>query len=328
MKRFDCVNEGRGKLLPIPAGLLATAALILLILLNPTQGRAQIQSLPQAQAQTTGAAPAFEYEVASIKPSAPMGIGKGPGFRFGISYSPDGMSIANFPLRGLIQMAFGVQDYQVSGGPDWMKSDRYDIDAKMDGSVVDALQKLSPEERNFTRQKMLQALLVDRFKLTFHRETKELPNFSLVIAKDGSKLQEAKPVDPSSPLAKDANGKPLPQGAMRMMSGQDGMRHITAPGATLSALVSMLGNQLGRPVMDKTGLTAKYDISLQWAFDDRQGQAVPGASPDGMSAPLPADPGGPSIFTAIQEQLGLKLESGKGPVETIVIDHAEKPSGN
>jgi uncharacterized protein (TIGR03435 family) len=175
---------------------------------------------------------------------------------------------------------------------------------------------------------MLQKILADRFKLTIHRDTKELPNFSLVIAKNGPKLQEARPVDPASPTAKDPNGKPLPPGAVRMMSGSDGMRHITASGATLAALVSMLGNQLGRPVMDKTGLTAKYDISLQWSSDDRQVVAGPGASPDGGSSPLPADSSGPSLFTAVQEQLGLKLESGKGPVDTIVIDHAEKPSGN
>ncbi|MFZ0819125.1 MAG: TIGR03435 family protein [Candidatus Acidiferrales bacterium] len=321
-------------MLPSAAGLLAIAAPILFILLSPLQSRAQGQqqgqAQPQAQSQNLGPAstPVYEYEVASIKPSAPFGIGKGSGFRFGVNYTPDGMIIANFPLRALIQMALGVQDYQISGGPDWVKSDRYDVDAKMDSSVADVLQKLSPEDRNHARQLMLQALLADRFKLTFHSDTKELPNFSLVIVKNGPKLQETKPVDPSKPVAKDANGKPLPPGAVRMLSGNDGTRHITAPGATLAAFVSMLGNQLGRPVLDKTGLTAKYDISLQWTSDDRPGQAVPGASPDGMSAPLPADPSGPSIFTAIQEQLGLKLESGKGPVEIIVIDHAEKPSGN
>jgi uncharacterized protein (TIGR03435 family) len=167
---------------------------------------------------------------------------------------------------------------------------------------------------------MLQALLADRFKLAVHHETKDLPVYSLVIAKGGFKLQESKP-DETDP------------------QGRTGMHISGSSGAMRGQLVSMaslaqfLYGRLNRTVLDKTGLTGKYDFMLKWTPDQNQMQpaggfqATSGGAPGGQPA-LVADAGAPDLFTAVQEQLGLKLESGKGPVEVIVIDHVERPSGN
>jgi uncharacterized protein (TIGR03435 family) len=186
-------------------------------------------------------------------------------------------------------------------------------------------------------------LLADRFKLTLHRETKDLPIYNLVVGKNGSKLQETKPEEKSADTekglkdglaaAKGASGGPSSTGGggssagggkSVVLSGAGGggpsisfargaTRSMNARGVKIEDLVATLANVCGRPVFDKTGLTGKYDYKLEYAPEDAQ------ADPDASA---------PSIFTAVQEQLGLKLESAKGPVEILVIDHAEKPSGN
>jgi uncharacterized protein (TIGR03435 family) len=170
---------------------------------------------------------------------------------------------------------------------------------------------------------MLQALLADRFKLSIHRETKELPVYALVAAKNGPKLQEAK-ADATYP-----NGIKGPDGVARGGMMRIGGGEVTGQGLPIANLTRMLSQQLGRTVIDKTGLTGKYDFTLQWTPDESQGPMFKGAdgAPPGGN-PAPPESSGPSLFTAIQEQLGLKLESQKGPVEIIVIDHVEKPSQN
>jgi uncharacterized protein (TIGR03435 family) len=301
------------------AGFFSVAVPIAFSMMNAATIRAQVQSQDS---------PVFQYEVATIKPSAPMNFSGGRGFAFGMQMPPDGFSTANFPLKALIQFAYGVQNYQISGGPDWISTEHFDIDAKMDSSVADALAKLSPEDRNRARQHMLQLLLEDRFHLTIHRDTKDLPVYTLVIAKNGPKLQESKPGDtpitaPKSPNSGEA--MQISKGSIQMNFSGDGMRHISGPAISTAGLATMLSAQLGRPVFDKTGLTGKYDVTLQWAPDQTPSSPVMSS---GMASSAATDLGGASIFTAIQEQLGLKLEAGKGPVETIVIDHVEKPSGN
>jgi uncharacterized protein (TIGR03435 family) len=281
----------------------------------------------------------FEYEVASIKVSK-SGSGNGI-FRFGIRNTDDGVSIENFPLMSLVQQAYGVGKDRISGAPDWLNAEHYDIEAKMDGSQVEEFKALSPELARAARQHMLRKLLEQRFQLTSHHETKELSVYNLVIAKGGSKLQESKPDDNAvkgdKPLdaaqaAKIAGANSGPGGpsvavggktitiapsggaSFSMSGGRGGVRTTSGRGITTAALSSTLASIAGRPVMDKTGLTGKYDYKLEYAPDDSQ--------PDADA------PAGPSIFTAVQEQLGLKLESAKGPVEILVIDHIEKPSGN
>jgi bla regulator protein BlaR1 len=285
----------------------AVAALVLPVgfgLLNAAPSRAQ----PQAQ-DTTAAAPV--YEVASIKPN------RSGDNMVRMMTKPDGFSASGGTVQMLVQDAYGVQDFQIAGAPSWFNSERYDIEAKMDGSVAEELRKLGDDQRRLERDRMLQALLADRFQLKLHRDTKELPEYALVVAKNGSKLHEAKPGDTY------ANGFKGPDGGggagMMFMGGDGGP--VTGQAIPIANLVHLLARQLGRTVVDKTGLTGNYDFTLKWAPDESQG-------PPGMDNGPPPDSSGPSLFTAIQEQLGLRLEAQKGPVEILVIDHVERPSDN
>jgi uncharacterized protein (TIGR03435 family) len=241
-----------------------------------------------------------EFEAASIKPSAPQGMGK---IRMGMEMMPGGrISMSGVTVRLLIQQAYGVRDFQIVGGPDWMRSERYDITAK------------PAEAANQDQVKvMIQALLKDRFKLAFHRETKELPTYALVVAKGGPKMR-------ASELEA---GSDKPKGPrMRMM----GRGQFEMEGAPVAALANQLSQVLGRSVIDKTELTGDYDFKLEFTPEEGQGGMMRG--PGGESAAPPADNPGVSLFTALQDQLGLKLESTKGPVDLLVIEKAEKASEN
>jgi bla regulator protein blaR1 len=299
------------KLLLSVAGSIAVALPVLFGLLHGTQSRAA------SSAQSTDEQ-ALVYEVASIKPD------KSGTNMVRLMYSPDGLRATNCPLQMLIHSAYQVEDNQISGAPAWLTSEKYDIEAKMDSAVAEGLKKLSDEERRTARQKMLQALLAERFNLAIHRETKELSIYALVTAKNGPKLKEAKPGDTYP------NGIKGPDGIARAGFMRMGRGELTGQGLPISALVGLLTQQLGRTVVDKTGLTAKYDFTLKWTPEDSEGGSLRGpggAPPQSDSAPA-ADTSAPSIFTSLQEQLGLKLESQKGPVEILVIDHVEKPSEN
>ena len=269
----------------------------------------------QAASPVVGAAskvPAFE--VASIKPDK-----SGTGMTT-LRTTPVGFSASNISLKALIQQAYGVEENQILGAPSWLGSERYDIEAKVASSDTDALHDLNPDQRRI----MLQPLLADRFQLKVHTELKDLPVLALVVAKGGPKLHEAKPGDtyPNGLKGFDGPGGP---GMMLMRPGQ-----LTAQGVDLWFVAKQLSQQLGRTVQDKTGLTGKYDFTLQWK-PDRDPSPMPGAPPAGEQGPgatLSTDSSEASIFTAVQEQLGLKLESRKAPVEVLVIDHVEAPSEN
>ncbi len=273
-----------------------------------------------AQAQSSMAAPTYEYEVATILPSKPGGNG------VGLLPSPNGLIARNATLQMLMTAAYGVENYQLSGGPSWYTSDRYDIDAKIEASVADALQQLSPSERTKVRQHMLQALLADRFKLTIRRETSELPVYSLVVAKNGSKIKQAKSGDTYSNGLHDRDGNVRGAGAT-MIGVNAGALTLTGQAVPIANLVSLLARYVDRPIVDKTGLTGNFDFLLQ--FTANQGALVAsGGDPSSGATPPLSETNAPYLLTAIQEQLGLKLESGKGPAEMIVIGHVEKPSGN
>jgi uncharacterized protein (TIGR03435 family) len=240
---------------------------------------------------TAGAAsnpPKFEYEVVSVRPSDPNCGGMS--IRGGL----DRFSARCTTLWGLIFNAYPLRpNLTLPGLPGWANSAPFDVEAKMDDATFAALKKLSPEEAGKQRQQMLQAVLADRFKLKMHHESREGQIYNLVVAKGGFKLKEAP--------ANEAGG------GMSWSSKQ-----IKGSKISISGLAFTLGDTLGRDVVDQTGLAGKYDITLDWTPDDQQGSAD----------------AGPSIFTAIQEQLGLKLVSVKGPVDAVIVDHAEKPSGN
>lgn len=191
-------------------------------------------------------------------------------------------------LLDLITNAYGVRYEQVSGGPSWLSSDHYDISAKAEGEGT-----LTKEQA----RQMLQALLEDRFQLKIHRETKEVPVYALVVGKNGPKLKET---------SADAPGN-------NFVRGSSAGLHMEATRGTMEQLARQLSTTAGRPVIDRTGLTGYYAYTLDWIPASR--------------TPEP-DSDTPSMVTAIQEQLGLKLERSKGPFEMLIVDRAEKPTEN
>jgi uncharacterized protein (TIGR03435 family) len=255
-----------------------------------------------AQSQVQGAAATYEFEVASVTRSPPD---ETAGFMTvpGKGVVSDRFIERNIPLMKIVRAAFGLpfeaEDSRISGAPSWLNAERYDINAKLDSSTVEALKKLSPDERRHVQEHMLQALLAERFKLTIHRETRELPIYTLVAGKGGAKLQEAKADEKSS--------------------SSYGPGSITGEARSVANLAQLLSVSVGHPVVDKTGLAASYDFKLKWASEDSQAASAGASQSDSEPA---------SVFTAVQEQLGLKLVSGKGPVEVVVIDHVERPSAD
>ena len=208
---------------------------------------------PQTESQASSATTTPVYEVASIKRNK-----SGPGI-IKLDFPPNGFTATNVTLDMLVQEAYGVEDVQISGAPSWFKSEWYDVEARVDSSVADRLRKLTEDQRTAEQHPMLQALLADRFKLTLHRESKELPGYALVIAKNGPKLQEAKPGDtyPNGLVGLDGRGAPL---TMRVGRGL-----IICQALPVEGLVHALTLQLERPVLDKTGLKGIYDFTLHWA---------------------------------------------------------------
>jgi uncharacterized protein (TIGR03435 family) len=286
-------------------------------------GAAMAAQAPQPPA----AAPAFE--VASVKPNT-----SGDG-RVMIQNQPGRFIATNITLRLLIRNAYQMQDFQITGGPGWMASDHFDINAKVPDEFRD-LPPGRPGEAPGPLQLMLRALLADRFKLTVHNETKDSPIYALVLARGDGKLgPQLKPSTtdceamfaagrgrgrgPMPPPGPPPPGEPMPCGI------RIGMGNMAVGGSTLKQLANSLGMFAGRIVQDRTGLTGTYDMNLTWT-PDQMPQRPPGApdQPPQING-VAVDPNGPSLFTAVQEQLGLKLDSQRGPVEVMVIDRAEKP---
>lgn len=271
------------------------------------------------QAETTASAPA-RYDVASIRPN------NSGGSRNSISLLADGLKATNVPLRMLIKMAYGVADYQISAAPAWVNEDKYDVEAKVDSSETDALRNLSPDQRQLVHQRMLQTLLADRFRLSLERVTKELPVYALVIAKTGPKLHLAKPGDTNAYGLKDSEGRGKP-GTIGI-SDVVGGRKLIGQAVPMISLAQALTREFGRTVVDKTGLTGVYDFELQWSREEDPGPMFNDTESRQPARARFSDSSEASIFTAIQEQLGLKLDSRKGPVEILVINHVERPSEN
>jgi len=233
------------------------------------------------------------FDAASVKPNT---SGSG-GFSMGTSHGR--LTATNVPVRTLILKGFHAKDFQVTGGPAWLETERYDVVAKTENTSIS----------DNDLWLLLQPLLADRFKLRFHRETKQLPIYSLTIAKGGPKLKVHAGDDEPN------------------MSGRTGSGKASFVGTKISMarLADTLGEHTDRIVVDNTGLKGFYDFKLGWAQEDSH-------EPAGVSMLSSLQEGlgltGPSIFTAVQEQLGLKLEPAKGPVQIIVIDGAEKAKEN
>jgi len=179
------------------------------------------------QKRAMSGAPRYEYEVASFKTTKAGGIG----FAVRLSSGPDNLSAANVPLILLLQQAYGMQPYQISGGPDWLRSDRYDVEAKIDRRTADALKKMTPEERQQTRQRMLQTLLTEKLHLEVRRTTKELPIYTLVVGKNGPKLREADAAEIAAATIPADGPAALPTDASRVTFGPGGATHeFSIPG--------------------------------------------------------------------------------------------------
>lgn len=266
---------------------------------------------------TTDPLPSFE--VASIKPSRPGDNNRA------LMMSPGKLMAKNQDAKELIKFAYNcTSDDQLLGGPNWINSDRYDVDAKEDEALGEALRKLPPEQRATQVRQMVQSLLADRFHLKVTRQTRQLPVYALVLAKNGPKLtQSAEPPaasdDSNPPGAKSFRGG----GVMRMGNGQ-----LSGKNAPIGVLVNVLSRQPeigGRVIVDQTGLKGNYDWTLKWS-PEHPGPLYGAEGGPGPANAAPPDPSGPSLLTALQEQLGLKLETQKGSVEVLVIDHIEKPT--
>jgi uncharacterized protein (TIGR03435 family) len=229
------------------------------------------------------------FDVASIRENIKSVDGRTHIYR----HAESGQFLAvNASMRVLIQFAFDMPDAQILNGPSWLGSKFFDVDAKADSAVDVWMGTLDFEHAKAAKEKMLQALFADRFHLVSHRETRELPVYALVVAKGGATLQPSQ-----SAGTKYDNGR----------------AQITDQGASIAILADQLSKAVGRPVIDKTGTAGRFDLTLKWTPDS----GAPSSDPDGLS-----------IFTAVQEQLGLKLEPAMAPIPVLVIDHVEMPSAN
>ena len=212
-------------------------------------------------------------------------------------------------------MAFDVQsDDLFAATPDWVNSERYDIEAKVDDANLDAYHKLNHTQRMM----MLRQVLADRFKMQVHSVPKEVSIYALVVAKNGLKIKEVKPREVRTSGIKGRDGA-IMQGPMLISIARGQMLAQEMPLGTFAKALSGLA---GRQVVDKTGVAGVYDFTLQWDPD------LANRSPDRETGAPPADVSRPSVFSALQEQLGLKLESQKVMMPVIVVDHIEHPSAN
>jgi uncharacterized protein (TIGR03435 family) len=232
------------------------------------------------------------------------------------------LTTENAPILMLIQNAYSVQAFQVVGGPGWVNSDGYDMEAKPEGNIDRKQMWL-----------MVQTLLADRFKLALHRETRELPAYVLTVTRAG--LKQAPPKEggcvtpePDAPPPLPRPGMARPCGKVMIDMSSLGLR-MSGSKISIGEFIRTLAMIMDRPVIDKTGIATEFEVSLDFT-PDQSTAGLPGSGgPRDPGGPrLPTDTNRPSIFAALQEQLGLKLDSGKGPVEVLVIDHVERPSGN
>lgn len=256
------------------------------------------------------AAPTLSFDVVSVKQNT-------SGSRQMTRQSPgnsDGISMTNVPLFMVVFYAYWINDPNLATGfPDWAMTERYDLTAKVAASDVPAYQSLTSRQRGA----MLQKVLSQRFHLQAHRETRDRPVYALVIAKGAPKLKPPQPADAAPASSKPETGFSHGATIIATAPGQ-----FTAHAATMADLAMLLSNigtrSLGRRVLDHTGLTGKYDFTLQ----------LPAAQPGDNSDSQDNQPDPGALFTALQEQLGLKLQPTTAPTEYLVVDHIERPAEN
>jgi uncharacterized protein (TIGR03435 family) len=298
--------------------LSGTAMAIALVALTTTLPHAQSFGAPAGTVPAPDPNIPLYFEAASVKPSDPanppgQGIRRQPGGRF---------NTFNSPARLLITFAYQIQGYQLMGGPDWINGERYDIVAKMEGDPPAIIPGSGADHMMLATR----TLLADRFKLKIHKETRELDIYALTMAKAGGKpgpklIPARGGCSPEELAARRGAPPPGPGGPPPVICGiQQGPGRIRFGNYPLELFARSISGRVGRAVVDRTGLTGNWEFELEFQPEVQPGQLPPGA------APPPIDPDAPSFFTAIQEQLGLKLDSTKGPVEVWVIDSIERPT--
>lgn len=275
-----------------PAGTLSKLTQLALITVSFSGGICSLRAQDQAGRGNTALNPPgtpAAYDVVSVKPHKKDATDTYAGWR----YTPSGISGSDVSVRSLIMTAYHlIMPDQVSNLPSWVDTDTFDLEAKLDQANAETLAQMTEEEREAHRQLMLRSLLADRFKLKISHSTKDLPVFSLVTSRGGPKLKEA---------SSENRGYNITMNALCTMKSDN---------IDTAELAVALSNFSGRLIVDRTDLKGRYQVALNWAFNEQVSDA------------------GPSLFTALQEQLGLKLESAKAPVDVVVIDHLERPSEN
>jgi len=267
---------------------LALAALIFGIAITSLTAQEQVQASRTGGPPNARSIPAA-YDVVSVKPHKSDATDRYSGWQ----YTPSGITGIGVSARSLIMTAYHlIMPDQISNLPSWVDTDNFDLEAKLDPDNAEALARMPDEEREVQRQIMLRSLLADRFKLKASHSMKELPVYSLVIAKGGPKLKGASSQNAGYNVSMNA------------------LCTLKSDSIDISELAAALSNFAGRLILDRTRLAGKYRVSLNWAFNEQVSDA------------------GPSLVTALQDQLGLKLEPAKAPVDVIVIDHLERPSEN
>ncbi|HKQ88372.1 MAG TPA: M56 family metallopeptidase [Candidatus Acidoferrales bacterium] len=261
--------------------------------------------------------PLPSFEVASIKPGDPAERSRGFG-----SPDPSQFRVINMTARGMVEFVYGLKDFQLRGGPDWANSKIYTINAKVEDSIAKSMQGASRQERQRQQRMMLHSLLNERFKLSVSHVTKDEAEYALVVAKGGSKLTPTTWVAPA-PGAPGAQA--LPGKGPHLLLNNGNISAVNQPVSGLADLLAFMPEIEGHLVVDHTGITGNYDYNVTFssqALDQKFAQEA-GAPP-----PVELNDSGPSIFTALEEQLGLKLEMTRGPVDIYTIEHIEEPSAN
>lgn len=292
----QALQSKRCTISPVRRNKLFVVLVAVSLLADFAEPRVSAQSAP-----STVTSPSFE--VASVKPDH---SDSGTAFlqTFYPIVSPH-VTATNVTVKWLLTLGYGVKDFQLSGTPAWVNLERFDISANIDETQFEQLEKLSRDDQLHPVQLLVQSLLADRFKLKVTRETKELPIMALAAGKNASKLAQFAVRQPSS----------KPTDLISTGFGSNGLRIVKGVETSMHNLAGTLGAMLQQQIVDQTGISGYYTFALTWTDAV---QADPNAASDS----------GPSLQTALEDQLGLKLESTKGPVDTIVIDHIEEPSPN
>jgi len=253
----------------------------------------------------------FQYEVSSIKPRKNDGDS-----RASLNPTSDGYRGTNFTMINLVLNAYWNGEHiEVTGQPSWLQDLHFDVEAKFGPDVGEALMKLGRDDRGLVQRYMLLQLLKERMNFAAHVETKEVPSYDLVVAKNGPKMKAAEP------STSGIGSLMIP----RLVRGRLVTNFTSMP---MWVLASSLTGPAGRPVFDKTELTGIYDFTLEYVREQDLAATAPGDSASGTAVVTPADPAGPSLMSALEDQLGLKLVPSRGPIKVVVIDHIDKPNAN